>query len=100
MAITPAPCSAWRWKTIATATIATPAISTSAPPSQFPTHVGTLLNLGVLYEDMQQYEKARQCYRRILDVFPNHPRARLFLKDADAARDMYYDEDAGAARIG
>ncbi|HEX3599317.1 MAG TPA: DNA-directed RNA polymerase subunit alpha C-terminal domain-containing protein, partial [Lacipirellulaceae bacterium] len=56
--------------------------------------VGTLLNLGVLYEDMQHYEKARQCYRRILDVFPDHPRARLFQKDADAARDMYYDEDA------
>jgi len=62
--------------------------------AQFPTHVGTLLNLGVLYEDMQQYEKARQCYRRILDVFPDHARARLFQKDADAARDMYYDEDA------
>jgi DNA-directed RNA polymerase subunit alpha len=61
---------------------------------QFPTHVGTLLNLGVLYEDMQQYEKARQCYRRILDVIPDHPRARLFFKDADASRDMFYDEDA------
>ncbi len=62
--------------------------------TQFPTHIGTLLNLGVLYEDMQQYEKARQCYKRILDAVPNHPRARLFYKDADAARDMYYDEDA------
>jgi DNA-directed RNA polymerase subunit alpha len=62
--------------------------------TQFPTHVGTLLNLGILYEDMQHYEKARQCYRRILDVFPSHPRARLFFKDADAARDMFYDEDA------
>ena len=90
----PAPCSAWRWRTIATATTSTLAICTSGPPTQFPTHVGTLLNLGVLYEDMQQYEKARQCYRRILDVFPDHPRARLFFKDADASRDMYYDEDA------
>jgi DNA-directed RNA polymerase subunit alpha len=62
--------------------------------SQFPTHIGTLLNLGVLYEDMQQYEKARQCYKRILESVPDHPRARLFYKDADAARDMYYDEDA------
>jgi DNA-directed RNA polymerase subunit alpha len=61
---------------------------------QFPTNVGTLLNLGVLYEDNQQYEKARQCYRRVLEVFPDHPRARLFYKDADAARDMFYDEDA------
>jgi DNA-directed RNA polymerase subunit alpha len=56
--------------------------------------VGTLLNLGVLYEDMQHYEKARQCYRRILEAFPDHPRARLFFRDADASRDMYYDEEA------
>jgi DNA-directed RNA polymerase subunit alpha len=62
--------------------------------NQFPTHVGTLLNLGVLYEDMQFYDKARQCYQRILDVFPSHGRARLFFKDADASRDMYYDEEA------
>ena len=62
--------------------------------NQFPTHVGTLLNLGVLYEDMQFYDKARTCYQRILDVFPSHGRARLFFKDADASRDMYYDEEA------
>ncbi|MEN1678925.1 MAG: DNA-directed RNA polymerase subunit alpha C-terminal domain-containing protein [Planctomycetota bacterium] len=62
--------------------------------NQFPTHVGTLLNLGVLYEDMEQYERARGCYQRILDAFPAHPRARLFFRDADASRDMYYDEEA------
>src|SRR3972149_1865502 len=62
--------------------------------TQFPTHVGTLLNLGVLYEDMSYYDKARQCYQRILDSFPNNGRARLFFKDADASRDMYYDEEA------
>ena len=61
---------------------------------QFPAHLGTLLNLGLLYEDNQQFDKARQCYQRILDVFPGHERARLFLKDADASRDMYYDEEA------
>jgi DNA-directed RNA polymerase subunit alpha len=43
---------------------------------------------------MQQYERAKQCYRRILDVFPSHPRARLYFKDADASRDMFYDEEA------
>ena len=48
----------------------------------------------MLYEDMQHYDKARQCYQRILDVFPSHARARLFFKDADASRDMYYDEEA------
>ena len=59
--------------------------------TRVPANVGSLLNLGVLYEDNQQYERARQCYQRILEVYPNHPRARLFLKDADASRDMYYD---------
>ncbi|MEM6331245.1 MAG: DNA-directed RNA polymerase subunit alpha C-terminal domain-containing protein [Planctomycetota bacterium] len=61
---------------------------------QFPSHVGTLLNLGVLYEDMEQYERAKACYQRILDAYPDHQRARLFFKDADASRDMYYDEEA------
>ncbi len=61
---------------------------------QFPTHIGTLLNLGVLYEDMEQYERAKGCYQRILDAYPAHDRARLFFKDADASRDMYYDEEA------
>ena len=61
---------------------------------QFPTHLGTLLNLGVLYEDLQHYDKAKQCYNRVLDSFPSHPRARLFFRDADASRDMYYDEEA------
>ncbi|MAT68855.1 MAG: RNA polymerase subunit alpha domain protein [Planctomycetaceae bacterium] len=66
----------------------------SRAAKQFPTHVGTLLNLGVLYEDMQQFERAKQCYSRILDSHPSHPRARLFFKDADASRDMFYDEEA------
>lgn len=62
--------------------------------SATPTHVGALVNLGVLYEDRQQYDDAARCYRRVLRVFPNQPRARLFFKDADAGHTMYYDEDA------
>jgi len=62
--------------------------------NQFPPFIGSLLNLGILYEDRQQYDRAQQCFQRILDSHPNHPRARLFLKDAQASGDMYYDEDA------
>lgn len=65
---------------------------------RFPPHLASLLNLGLLYEDRQQYDRARQCYARILDSFPNEPRARLFLKDAQASSDMYYDEDAQKRR--
>jgi len=52
-----------------------------------------LINLGVLYEDRRDYDKAIECYRRVLRVDPNHPRGRMFLKDAHASLDMVFDED-------
>ncbi|MBN2021404.1 MAG: tetratricopeptide repeat protein [Pirellulales bacterium] len=61
---------------------------------RFPPHAGTLLNLGILYEDRQEYDRAVQCYRRVLDGDPMNEQALLFLKDAQASSDMYYDEDA------
>jgi DNA-directed RNA polymerase subunit alpha len=66
--------------------------------SRFPAHVGSLVNLGLLYEDMQHYERARQCFQRVLNAYPSHERARLFLKDAEASRDMFYDEEAQRKR--
>ncbi len=57
-----------------------------------PTSLGALMNLGILYEDRGDYEKAVYCYEKILAVDPSHKRARLFLKDADAAQHMTYDE--------
>lgn len=57
------------------------------------TYANALLNLGVLYEDQRQFERAIECYRRVLRVTPNHTRARLFLKDAHASLDMVFDED-------
>ncbi|WP_233216205.1 DNA-directed RNA polymerase subunit alpha C-terminal domain-containing protein [Blastopirellula marina] len=64
----------------------------------FPTHVGTLLNLGILLEDRGEFDKAAHCYSRILDAYPNEPRARMFLKDAQASSDMFYDEEAQKKR--
>lgn len=61
--------------------------------SRFPSHVGALLNLGLMYEDQERYDRAAGCYQRILDVYPDHTRARLFLKDTQASGDMYYDDD-------
>ncbi len=66
--------------------------------NRYPAHVGSLLNLGILHEDLQQYDSARSCYQRILEVDPLNKRARLFLRDADASRDMYYDEEAQRKR--
>ena len=58
-----------------------------------PLHIGCLLNLGVLYEDTNEYARAMECYEQILSFYPDHERARLFLKDARASRNMFYDED-------
>ena len=66
--------------------------------SRFPAQVGTLMNLGIMYEDTQQYDKAQKCYQRVLDSYPNHQRARLFLVDAQAANDQFYDEEAQKRR--
>ena len=60
---------------------------------QRPPMINALINLGVLYEDNEQYQNASRVYRRILSIYPQHPRARLYLKDANASLTMYYDED-------
>lgn len=58
-----------------------------------PLHMGALINLGLLYEDAENYPAAAFCFRRVLDVYPNHERARLYFKDIESAHDMYYDEE-------
>jgi DNA-directed RNA polymerase subunit alpha len=61
---------------------------------QRPIHLHTMINLGIFYEDRNEYEKAEECFRSVLEYFPNHPRARLYLKDAQASLSMFYDEEA------
>lgn len=56
-------------------------------------HVNSLLNLAVIYEDRGEIAKSEKCLRQILDTNPTHERARLFMKDVLASRDMYYDEE-------
>ena len=76
IAVIRAPCSDWPWRTIAAATTKRPwsCISVGGPVSGA---IGSLLNLGILYEDRQQYERRRQCYQRILESYPSHRAARL-----------------------
>ncbi len=45
----------------------------------------------MLYEDHEKYDKAAECYRRVLAADPADERARLFLKDSQASQTMYYD---------
>jgi DNA-directed RNA polymerase subunit alpha len=59
-----------------------------------PVPLAAWINLGVLYEDEMRFREAEQCYRQVLNHEPNHPRARLFVKDCQASKGMYYDEEA------
>ncbi len=63
-----------------------------------PQDVPSLLNLGTLYEergyvDPTYYDKAIEAYKHVLDINPNNMRARLALRDAQAAKVMFYDEE-------
>lgn len=58
-----------------------------------PLFMGALMNLGLLYEDAENFSAAAYCFRRVLEIYPENQRAMLYLKDIDAASDMYYDEN-------
>ncbi|MBN2137365.1 MAG: tetratricopeptide repeat protein [Sedimentisphaerales bacterium] len=58
-----------------------------------PVYVSALLNLVVLYEDREQFEKASQCVDLVLESHPNHRRAILFKKDIESSKTMFYDEE-------
>jgi DNA-directed RNA polymerase subunit alpha len=55
--------------------------------------INALINLAVIYEDRGEHHSAEKCLRQVLDTNPNHERARLFMKDVLASKDMYFDED-------
>ncbi len=59
-----------------------------------PVPLAVWINLGILYEDDMRFRDAEQCYRHVLAHEPSHPRARLFFKDCQASKGMYYDEEA------
>ena len=58
---------------------------------QIDTHA--LLNLGVLYEDNGRDADAASCYDTIVRNDATNERARMYLADARAAINMFYDED-------
>ena len=58
-----------------------------------PAGVNTLINLAILYEDRGDYARAERCLRQILETNPTHPRARLYMKDILASREMHMEEE-------
>ena len=61
--------------------------------SHSPTYVSALMNLAVLYEDREQFDKAAKCIDTVLETHPNHKRALLFEKDIESSKTMFYDEE-------
>jgi DNA-directed RNA polymerase subunit alpha len=60
---------------------------------QRPIDERVLINLGVLYEDLGRDQDAASCYDIVLQNRPADRRTRLYLEDAKAGMQMYYDED-------
>jgi DNA-directed RNA polymerase subunit alpha len=61
--------------------------------SMLPIDYTVLMNIGVLYEDLGRDQEAAACYDMAARAFPTNRRARLYLADAKAGMEMYYDED-------
>lgn len=60
---------------------------------QEPADVNAAINLAILYEDIGKYGQAAEILEDVLKVYPDHPRAKLFLKDARSSQTMLYDEE-------
>ena len=63
-----------------------------------PAHVNALLNLAVLYEEGGELPNAEACLRDVLSEYPNHKRARHFLKSVESSYTMVYDEQTQRER--
>jgi DNA-directed RNA polymerase subunit alpha len=61
--------------------------------SMLPIDRNAISNLGVLYEDLGRDQDAAMAYDTIVRSYPNDRRAALYLEDARAGMEMYYDED-------
>lgn len=58
-----------------------------------PVSVNALLNLTVLYEDRGEFNNAANCVELVLEAHPNHQRAKLFKKDIESSKTMFFDEE-------
>ncbi len=68
-------------------------IHTKRPP------LNAMVNLAILYEDRGDIARAERLLKQVLETDPNHPRARLYAKDVNASRDMFYDAESDRNRV-
>jgi DNA-directed RNA polymerase subunit alpha len=58
-----------------------------------PAYINALINLAVMFEDRNDFARAERCLRQVLETQPNHPRARLYMKDVQASREMTVEDE-------
>lgn len=58
-----------------------------------PVRSSALMNLGLCYEDRNDFTKAIQCYNAVLTQYPGLKVAKLYLHDALESQKMFYDEE-------
>ena len=58
-----------------------------------PVRTRALVNLGLLYEEIGRQGEAVRCFQLVYRRYPTDRRARLYLKDALASEDMFFDEE-------
>jgi DNA-directed RNA polymerase subunit alpha len=58
-----------------------------------PAYVSALMNLAVLMEDRNEFEKASKYIDTVLESHPDNQRAILFRKDIESSMTMFYDEE-------
>jgi DNA-directed RNA polymerase subunit alpha len=56
-------------------------------------NVAALVNLGLLYDDQERYEDASDCFGLVEMIYPQNERAKSYLRDSEASKIMYYDEE-------
>jgi DNA-directed RNA polymerase subunit alpha len=61
--------------------------------TMLPADKSAMMNLGLLYEDLGRDQDAAACYDVVHNSFPLDRRVKLFLTDALAGMEMFYDED-------
>ena len=62
-------------------------------PGAGETFIGACLNMALIHEDHEEYERAMRCCEEVLRVDPTHRRARLFLRDIRESTTMYYSPE-------
>ncbi len=64
-----------------------------------PAPINALINLSVLLEDRGDIHRAERALKQILETNPNHPRAKLYMKDILASKDMHVDDEQDKDRL-